>query len=296
MVKLNGKYFAYLRELCLAELVSLHPKEKPHLAIVQVGDIQASNIYISKKIEAASRCCIKTSLFKLDESISQQDFVETIKKLSSDVNVDAIIVQLPLPHQRFRDSLDSLAPSKDVDCLTTYNQGNLFKGTPTFSPCTPLACLKLIDLYFHFKEKAVYIPDPEPRDLSGLVCLVVGRSNLVGKPLAQMLLQRNGTVIQAHSKTQNLESLAKFADLIFLAVGKPRFFKASWCKPSAVVIDIGISFDGQKLVGDLDLDSDSLSGYTPVPGGVGPMTVQMLLENVYKAFKNGPKSASNKIS
>ena len=215
---------------------------------------------------------------RFDENISEEDLKNEIRKLNDNTNVHGILVQLPLPkHISQKDIIQSIDPNKDVDGFHPINVGNLSSGNDAMVPCTPLGCYYLI--------KKV-IPN-----LSGLNAVVIGRSNINGKPMAQLLLKENCTVTIVHSKTKNIEEICKNGDIIIAAVGKAKIVKSNWVKDTAIIIDVGINrieINGKnKIVGDVDFDDiqDKVKGISPVPGGVGPMTIACLLENTLKAYK-----------
>ncbi|MCS6894457.1 MAG: bifunctional 5,10-methylenetetrahydrofolate dehydrogenase/5,10-methenyltetrahydrofolate cyclohydrolase [Deltaproteobacteria bacterium] len=239
-----------------------------------------------------------TIFYRLDEKTPPEEIRNLLEKLNCDNLCDGIIMQLPLPSSlNLHDLNSAILPMKDVDCLTAFNQGLLSLGKQIFSPCTPLGCEKLIDLTYNLLEGGDYVIEPPKVNLSGKTALVVGRSNLVGKPMAQLLLQRNCSVVICHSKTQNLLDFAKIADIVILATGSTVGFSSKIFKKNSIVIDVGITQDAnRKLRGDLIVESTQLAAYTPVPGGVGPVTVQMFLEKTFIAFKHGAKTPINRIS
>lgn len=247
-------------------------KIMPGLAVVLVGDDPASHIYVNNKESAAKRVGMRSFVHRLPKNTSQDALVALLQKLNKDKKVHGILVQLPLPKQIDTNTvLRHIDPAKDVDGLHLENAGRLASGMAGLVPCTPLGCLTLIK-------------NVEP-NLTGLHAVVIGRSNLVGKPMAQLLLKENCTVTIAHSRTPQLSHVARQADILVVAVGKPRLVKADWVKPGAIVIDVGINREGERLVGDVDfLDVLPAAGYiTPVPGGVGPMTIACLLGNTLAA-------------
>jgi len=247
-------------------------KIMPGLAVVLVGDDPASHIYVGSKETAAKRAGIRSFVHRLPKNTSQDTLVALLHKLNKDKKVNGILVQLPLPKQMDEATiLRHIDPAKDVDGLHIENVGRLAAGMPGMVPCTPLGCLTLI--------KSV-----EP-NLTGLHAVVIGRSNLVGKPMAQLLLKENCTVTIAHSRTPQLSHVARQADILVTAVGKPGLVKADWVKPGAIVIDVGITRQDDRIVGDVDfLDVLPVAGFiTPVPGGVGPMTIACLLGNTVAA-------------
>ena len=246
----------------------------PCLAVVIVGDDPASKSYVKGKVNAASFTGIDSPLIELPEETTTEQLLLCVRKLNSDPSVDGILVQLPLPAHIDADAvLDAVDPSKDVDGFHPSNVAALWLGRPCFVPCTPLGVIRLIE------NTGV--------DISGKNAVVVGRSNIVGKPVAKLLLDRNATVTLAHSRTRDLASVTRGADILVAAVGRPRMITADMIKPGAVVIDVGINrIDGGRLVGDVDFDGASaVAGFiTPVPGGAGPMTIAMLMANTLGAY------------
>jgi len=244
-------------------------KVMPGLAVVLVGDDPASQVYVNSKKKMAEQVGIRSFSHELPKNTSQDEILKLIKKLNQDKKVHGILVQLPLPKQIDTDTvLRAIDPAKDVDGLHVENIGRLVSGLPGPVPCTPFGCLLLI--------KSV------EKNLTGLNAVVVGRSNLVGKPMAQLLLREHCTVTMCHSRTPQLAHITRQADILVVAAGKPGIVKADWVKPGAVVIDVGItSREDGTLAGDVDFeDVSKVAGYiTPVPGGVGPMTIACLLGN-----------------
>jgi len=255
----------------------LNLKILPTLGVILVGDNPASHIYVNAKKKAAVAVGIKTHVFHLSPTASSQEVEGLIRQLNNDPSIHGILLQLPLPRHLDEFQLTSLiSPAKDVDGLTPVNQGKLFLGASDFVPCTPLGIMSLIRLW---KE-----------NLEGLAAVVIGRSKLVGKPVAMLLLQEGCTVTIAHSKTRNLPHIAKTADILIAAVGQPYLVKADWIKPGACVIDVGINKEdiereNPTIKGDVDFEAASkiAGAISPVPGGVGPMTITFLLKNVVKA-------------
>ena len=238
------------------------------LDILLAGNNQASEIYVSKKIQSSGEIGIKTELHKFPDDVKQDELLKTIEKLNSDGNVHGILVQLPLPeHLDERKIIDSVCPEKDVDGLTTYNLGNLFAGESLFEPCTPRGIMKMLE-----SERIV---------IEGKNVVVVGRSNIVGKPVSMMFLKRNGTVTVCHSKTKDIEKHTKNADILVAAVDKANLITKDMVKEGAVVVDVGINRTPECICGDVDFENvkEKASHITPVPGGVGPLTVAMVLEN-----------------
>ncbi|WJD65146.1 bifunctional methylenetetrahydrofolate dehydrogenase/methenyltetrahydrofolate cyclohydrolase FolD [Pseudomonas kurunegalensis] len=260
-----------------AEQFARSTGQPPGLAVVLVGDDPASQVYVRTKMKTAADTGIRSFPHLWPGSTSQSALLELIRQLNEDPQVHGILVQLPLPaHLDEAQVIAAISPAKDVDGFHPINVGRLSQGTATLIPCTPLGCLLLL------KDRL--------GDLSGLKAVVVGRSNIVGKPMANLLLQANCTVTILHSRSRNLEDECRQADILVLAVGAPRKFGAGYIKPGATVIDVGInrivSEDGKsRLVGDADTDAVSAiaGAVTPVPGGVGPMTVACLLKNTLTA-------------
>ena len=249
---------------------------KPTLAVIIVGNDPASKVYVKNKIKKSEFLGFNSILKELPEDIQKEELLDVIKNLNNDKNVNGILLQLPLPKGLDeKDFLDEISPIKDVDGFTTYNSGKLFKGEKPYSiACTPKGIIKLLE------TKNI--------NLEGKVAVVVGRSNIVGKPVANLLLQKNATVIQAHSKTKNLPEILKLADIIISATGKEEFIKGDMVKKGAIIIDVGITRNKNgKLTGDVDFESvyNKVSYITPVPGGVGPMTIATLMENTLELYK-----------
>lgn len=241
---------------------------KPCLAVIQIGDDEASNVYIRSKEKACTEVGIYFKHIKFGDTATEREIINKIIELNNDEYVNGIIIQLPLP-EKFNEYklLNLIHKDKDIDGLTDSNVGKLFKGKNNLVPCTPMGIIELLKEY--------EIP------LEGKHAVIVGRSNLVGKPLAMLLLQENATVTICHSKTTKLEEITKTADILISAVGKKGLIKKSMIKENAVVIDVGISRVDGKLYGDVEEAVQEKASYiTPVPGGVGPMTVAMLLKNV----------------
>ncbi len=270
---------AYLKKKIAGQVASLKREHGivPGLAILRVGDNPASQLYVNSKCRQSEEVGIQAFPHYLPEHARRDQVIETILRLNADPLVHGMIVQLPLPpHLDSLEIIDCIDPSKDVDGLHPTNLGHLMMGGKGYIPCTPQGCLMLL--------KSVH------KSLKGKHAVIVGRSNLVGKPLAFLLLQENCTVTVVHTKTQNIEEECQRADILVAAVGQPKLVKASWIKPGASVIDVGINFlvnaDGSSdVVGDVDFEvaQDIAGAITPVPGGVGPMTVACLLKNVADA-------------
>ncbi|MCB1682195.1 MAG: bifunctional methylenetetrahydrofolate dehydrogenase/methenyltetrahydrofolate cyclohydrolase FolD [Rhodospirillales bacterium] len=251
-------------------------KEKPGLAVILVGDDPASQIYVRNKIKACESVGIKSFESRLPGQVTEAEVAAEIKAFNDNPTVHGILLQLPLPaHLNSHRLTQAIAPEKDVDGLTVTNAGKLFLGMDDgLIPCTPQGSMILIRSFV--------------RELAGLNAVVIGRSNLFGKPMAQLLLRENCTVTTAHSRTKNLDDVCAQADILVAAVGRPRLVKQDWIKRGACVIDVGINRDADgKLCGDVDYEGAlSVAGaITPVPGGVGPMTIACLLSNTVKAYQ-----------
>jgi methylenetetrahydrofolate dehydrogenase (NADP+)/methenyltetrahydrofolate cyclohydrolase len=264
------------------ELLERH-NVKPGLAVVIVGDDPASQVYVRNKTRTARSCGFHSVQHTLGAETSEDEVLALIGRLNADAAIHGILVQLPLPgHLDARTITQTVLPQKDVDGFHFQNIGKLTAGATddAFVPCTPAGCMMMIE-------------DRHGQDLSGLRAVVLGRSNIVGKPMASLLLKANATVTICHSRTPDLPGIAREADILVAAVGRPRMVKGGWIKPGATVIDIGINrieqqVDGEtktKLVGDVDFDEAChvAGAITPVPGGVGPMTIAMLMANTLKA-------------
>lgn len=245
------------------------------LAVILVGDDPASAVYVRNKIKACEEVGMRSFLHKLPADCSYDDVADTIRALNGRGDVDGIILQLPLPKHLDENSLlDLIDPNKDVDGCHYVQKGRLWTGRDSLVACTPAGVLELLKYY--------------NIEMQGKEAVVIGRSNLVGKPLAQLLLNENCTVTICHSRTQNIAEITKRADIVCVAIGKAKFLKADMVKEGAVVVDVGMDRDDNgKLCGDVDFEnvSPKCSFITPVPGGVGPMTVTMLIANTLKAYK-----------
>ncbi|HEX7694013.1 MAG TPA: bifunctional methylenetetrahydrofolate dehydrogenase/methenyltetrahydrofolate cyclohydrolase FolD [Sphingomonas sp.] len=268
---IDGKAFAQaLRERIATQVAAFRAAagRAPGLAVVLVGDDPASAVYVRSKHKATVAAGMESFEHKLPAATSQDDLLALVDRLNADPAVDGILVQLPLPgHIDERVVTTRIDPDKDVDGFHPVNAGRLATGLHGFVPCTPLGCLMLL------KDQL--------GDLAGLDAVVIGRSNIVGKPMAQLLIKESCTVTVAHSKTRDLSSVVKRADIVVAAVGRPEMVKGDWIKPGATVIDVGINRTERGLVGDVDFAGAlSVAGaITPVPGGVGPMTIAVLLRN-----------------
>ena len=276
-LKLDGKKLALEIEEKLKNYISVNKliaKRAPGLAVIRIGEDPASGVYVRNKEKACSRVGIKSFIFHLEDTVSQKEVEKLIEKLNLDKDIDGMLLQLPIPKKFDEQSLISnINPEKDVDGLNEKNIGKLVKNEPAMRSCTPAGIVNLL--------RSQSIP------IEGMKIVVIGRSLLVGKPLSLMLLNLNGTVTMTHSKTKNLNKLCREADILIAAAGKPNLIDSSFVKEGAVIIDVGIhrlkSSDKNKtrLCGDVLLEDviPKVSAYTPVPGGVGPMTVTMLLVN-----------------
>jgi len=287
---INGKEIAQdLRNELKQEIDSLKIKtgRVPGLAVVQVGNVAASSVYVKAKTKSAKEVGIEVIDHQLPEETTEEELLQIVNTLNNQNNVNGILVQLPLPKNINEQLvLDSIQPDKDADGFHPLNVGKLSIASHNdenlLIPCTPYGCLIML--------KSLEI------DLSGKDAVVIGRSNIVGKPMTQLLLKESCTVTIAHSRTKNIEEICKKADIVIAAVGKPKMVKGDWIKKGAIVIDVGINritveVEGEtknKLVGDVDFNeaSKNASAITPVPGGVGPMTIACLLRNTTIAFKN----------
>lgn len=249
-------------------------KRIPKLVVILVGDNQASQVYVRNKERGCAYVGMLSEIVRMDASTSEEELIHTIQKLNQDHTVDGILVQLPLPSHIDEDKiLDLIDPSKDVDGFHPTNVAKLLLGQDGLVPCTPQGMMVLLDEINY--------------DLTGKEVVVVGRSNIVGKPVSLLCLHKNATVTMAHSRTKDLKAVCQRADVLIAAIGKAKFFNKDYVKEGAVVLDVGINRDeNNKLCGDVDYDDvkDIASYITPVPGGVGPMTIAMLLENTLHAY------------
>lgn len=248
----------------------------PGLAVILVGDNPASKVYVSNKQKTCEELGIYSQLITFDEHLSEHELISTIDSLNADPAIDGILVQLPLPKQIDESNvLSAISPSKDVDGFHPINIGKMMLGQDTFLPCTPYGVMKLLE----YSEV----------ELSGKHAVVIGRSHIVGKPMGQLLLQKDATVTYVHSKTPNLKEITLQADVLVVAVGKAKLITSDYIKDGAVVIDVGMNRDeNNRLCGDVDFESvkEKASYITPVPGGVGPMTITMLMENTVQSAEN----------
>ncbi len=272
-----------LREHVAARTQALRQRGvQPGLAVILVGDNAASQVYVRNKVKACEEAGFHSVLERYDAGLSQQALLEHIERLNRDDRIHGILVQLPLPdHIDAQRVIEAISPEKDVDGFHIASAGALMTGLPGFWPCTPYGCLKMLDSIGY--------------DLKGKHAVVIGRSNIVGKPMALMLLQRNATVTVCHSGTHDLAHFTRQADVIVAAVGKRNVLTADMVKPGAVVLDVGMNRnDAGKLCGDVDFDGvrQVASYLTPVPGGVGPMTITMLLVNTLESAERVAKLPS----
>ena len=248
----------------------------PKLAVIMVGDNPASKVYVKNKSKACKEVGVEYEEYLLDSNITQKELIDLIKKLNNDKNINGILLQSPIPkHLDINEAFRTIDYHKDVDGFHPMNVGKLTLGQDTFVSCTPYGVMRM------FEEYNI--------DLCGKNVVILGRSNIVGKPLTQCCLNKNATITVCHSKTQNTKKLTKEADIVISAIGKPKFITEDMIKEGAIVIDVGINRDENgKIVGDVDFENvkQKASYITPVPGGVGPMTVAMLINNVIKAAKN----------
>lgn len=273
----SGKELAKKIRIDMKERVNKFIKEKniiPHLAVVLVGDDPASVSYVTGKQKGCNEVNMKSTLIKLPKETTEKELIEVIEKLNNDDTVHGILVQLPLPkHIEERNIINTIRVEKDVDGFSPINVGKMVLNEECFLPCTPAGIIRLI------KETNI--------DITGKHAVVIGRSNIVGKPVSHLLLRENATVTICHSRTQDLKSYTLSADILIAAIGKAKFITKDMIKPGAVVIDVGVNRVDNKLCGDVDFDNalEVASYITPVPGGVGPMTITMLLENTFEACK-----------
>lgn len=246
------------------------------LAIIQVGNDPASSTYVKNKNKACQQVGIKCLDYTFPDAwtVDDHDIIKLIMQLNLDAHINGILVQLPLPkHLNEQLILQTIDPLKDVDCFHYANIGKLYTDHPTFLPCTPSGIIEIL------KNNNI--------EIAGKECVIIGRSNIVGKPMGAMMMYQNATVTIAHSKTENLKDVCKRADILISAIGKPKFINNEYIKPGAVIIDVGINRnENGKLCGDVDFENvyDKCSAIAPVPGGVGPMTITMLLQNCVKGY------------
>ena len=265
-----------LRDEIKKEIISIKNKTNkvPGLSVILIGDLVPSQIYVRNKEKNSKEVGMNSNIIKYSKDVTEEEVLKKIKELNNDKNVSGILVQLPLPDQIGKEKIiNSIDPSKDVDGFHPINVGNLASGYKAIVPCTPLGCLILI--------KKV------EKNLSGKHAVIIGRSNLNGKPMAQLLLKENCTVTIVHSKTKNLKEECSKADILIAAAGKAKLVKKDWVKNGSIIIDVGINQEGDKIVGDVSFEEvkDKAKAITPVPGGVGPMTIACLLKNTLECFK-----------
>jgi len=274
---IDGKMIStQIKDELKAEVAAL--KEKgivPCLAVIQVGNDPASSVYVNNKKKACAYIGIESLSYELEEDITQEKLLTIIDELNHNEMVNGILVQLPLPkHINEEAVIKAIAPEKDVDGFHPETVGNMCIGSKGFLPCTPAGVIQLL------KRSNI--------EIEGKECVVIGRSNIVGKPMALLLLRENGTVTITHSRTKDLKAITKRADILVAAIGKPKFVTSEYVKEGAVVIDVGIHRNADnKLCGDVDFDDvvDKVSAITPVPGGVGPMTIAMLMNNCVETVR-----------
>jgi len=268
---------ARLREEIKKEITLIRKKtnRSPGLSVILIGDFAPSQIYVKNKEKNSKEVGINSEVIRYPKEVREEEVLKKIEELNNNKEVSGILVQLPLPDQIDKEKIiNAIRPSKDVDGFNPINVGNLASGYKAIVPCTPLGCLLLI--------KKV------EKNLTGKNAVILGRSNLNGKPMAQLLLKENCTVTIVHSKTVNLKEECQKADILIAAVGVANLVKSDWVKKDSIIIDVGINKVGDKLVGDVDFDKvkDKVKAITPVPGGVGPMTIACLLGNTLECFKD----------
>ena len=274
---IDGKKEAeILREEIKKEIISIKKKTNkvPGLSVILIGDLVPSQIYVRNKEKNSKEVGMNSNVIKYSKDVTEEEVLKKINELNNDKSVSGILVQLPLPDQIGKEKIiNSIDPSKDVDGFHPINVGNLASGYKAIVPCTPLGCLILL--------KKV------EKNLSGKHAVIIGRSNLNGKPMTQLLLKENCTVTIVHSKTKNLKEECSKADILIAAAGKAKLVKKDWVKNGSIIIDVGINQEGDKIVGDVSFEEvkDKAKAITPVPGGVGPMTIACLLKNTLECFK-----------
>lgn len=274
--RIDGKAIAAsLRVEIKNQVTNIFEKEgwRPGLAVVIVGDDPASQIYVRNKARACEECGIVSTVLRLPSDITNADLLSTIHRLNEDESVHGILLQLPIPaHLDATSMIEAISPEKDVDGFSVQSAGNLFLGRKGLRPCTPSGCIALIE--------------STGADIAGKHAVVVGRSDIVGKPIAMMLLEKNATVTVCHSKTANLPEIVAQADILIAAIGRPHFIQGEWLKDGAIIIDVGINrLPDSSICGDVDFELALTKALwiTPVPGGVGPMTIAMLMKNTVQA-------------
>ncbi|HEL0004221.1 TPA: bifunctional methylenetetrahydrofolate dehydrogenase/methenyltetrahydrofolate cyclohydrolase [Streptococcus equi subsp. zooepidemicus] len=273
---IDGKALAQKMQAALAKKVESLKAEKgivPGLVVILVGDNPASQVYVRNKERAALAAGFKSETVRLSDSVCQEELIELIEQYNQDETIHGILVQLPLPHHiNDKSIILAIDPKKDVDGFHPMNTGHLWSGRPNMVPCTPAGIMEM------FRDYGI--------ELEGKNAVIVGRSNIVGKPMAQLLLDKNATVTLTHSRTRQLAAICRRADILIVAIGQGHFITKDFVKEGAVVIDVGMNRDvNGRLIGDVAFDevSELASMITPVPGGVGPMTITMLLEQTYQA-------------
>lgn len=277
-VIIDGKELAKkIRSELKNEVVELKNKGiNPKLAVIMVGDDKASKVYVKNKSKACGECGIDYEEFLMDKDIDMEELLETIDKLNKRDDIHGILLQSPIPSNLdINQAFNKINHKKDVDGFNPINVGKLSIGEDCFVSCTPAGVIKMLEEY--------------NIEIEGKNVVIIGRSNIVGKPLIQCILRKNGTVTMCHSRTKNIKQITKNADILIAALGKPKFVTQDMIKDGAVIIDVGINrTEDGKLVGDVDFENvkNNASYITPVPGGVGPMTIAMLMTNVVKAAKN----------
>jgi methylenetetrahydrofolate dehydrogenase (NADP+)/methenyltetrahydrofolate cyclohydrolase len=276
MILDGKKEAALLRVEIKKEILEIKKKinKSPGLSVILIGDFAPSQIYVKNKEKNSKEVGINSEVVKYSKEVKESEILEKIEELNTNNNVSGILVQLPLPaHISKEKIINSIKPSKDVDGFHPINVGNLSSGYKAIIPCTPLGCLLLI-------KKA-------EKNLTGKHAVIIGRSNLNGKPMAQLLLKEDCTVSIVHSKTKDLKLECQKADILVVAVGVANLVKGDWVKKDSIIIDVGINKIGGKIVGDVDFEQvkDKVKAITPVPGGVGPMTIACLLKNTLECFK-----------
>ena len=277
MEKMDGKALSLHIESEIQSKVSqftLKGLRAPKLVVLLVGDNPASVTYVRNKEKACLRVGFESEVIRMSADVQTEDVLKVINQLNQDITVDGILVQLPIPkHLDVNRIIESLDPKKDVDGLHSINIAKLYANQEGFVPCTPRGIMTLLK---HYKI-----------EISGKHAVVIGRSALVGRPVAQLLLNENATVTVCHSKTRNLEKITQMADIVVVAIGQERFLKSNFITHADAIIDVGINRINDKLVGDVDYESliDKVDYMTPVPGGVGPMTIAMLIENVIECYE-----------
>jgi bifunctional protein folD len=274
---LDGKKLSLILQEDLKEKIN-KLSNSPNLTVVMVGEDKASKIYVKNKEKIAKKMGIDTNTIYLNSETTTDELLSIIERLNKDKSVNGILVQLPLPkHIDENLVLEKISPLKDVDGFHPKNLGKLMINNASMIPCTPLGIIKLLDFY--------------NIDLEGKNVVILGRSNIVGKPMLHLLLQKNATVTITHSYTKNLKDITKKADILIVAIGKSNFITKEYIKDNAIIVDVGINRVDNKIMGDVDFNSvkDKVSFITPVPGGVGPLTITMLMYQTYIAYLNQNK-------